>query len=148
MTQLSEHFSDEEFRCHDRSPLPDDFAKTIADTVDFLERLRGFMNFHLFKTQGAWLDLGVIVLSGHRSLPYNLRIGSTKSSQHVAGRAADVVPACGYKWFTYGEWYEMCELVAKSYGEDRPYRLGKYTRSKFVHVDCGYGHGGKRWQGN
>ena len=146
--KLNEHFDSEEFRCHDGSPLPDDFGETIRDTVDFLERLRGFMNFHLFKEKGEWLDIGITVLSGHRSLPYNRRIGSADTSMHVAGKAADVIPAVSFRYFGYSQWYQMAELVAKSYGKERPYRLGKYNRSKFVHVDCGYGHGGLRWTGN
>jgi len=145
--KLSEHFDDQEFRCHNGDPLPDDFAATIKDTVDFLERLRGFMNFYLFKIKKnpAWLDLGITIVSGHRSLAYNRRIGSSDTSQHVAGKAADVIPSVSFRLFGYSEWYAMAELVAKSYGKDRPYRLGKYNRSKFVHVDCGYGHGGLRW---
>lgn len=145
MGDLSEHFNASEFRCHDhRYPLPDDFPETIHDTVEFLERLRGFMNFYIAHATGAWIDLGLIVVSGHRALEYNRRIGSKDSSRHVSGQAADIKPVGGYKYFSYRDFYKMATMVDRSYS-DRPYRLGLYTGSLFVHVDCGYGHGGRRW---
>jgi len=145
--RLSEHFEMREFQCHDGSPLPENFPETIRDAVDFLERLRGFMNFYICRKTNVWLDVGLKIISGHRTLEYNRRIGSNDTSRHVAGQAADVAPVGGYKWFSYSDFYEMCELVDRSFSS-RPYRLGKYNRSKFVHVDCGYGHGGRRWTGN
>jgi hypothetical protein len=147
MGDLSEHFNSTEFRCHDGSPLPDNFPETIKDTVEFLERLRGFMNFYIAKNTGVWLDLGIIIISGHRTLSYNRRIGSSDTSRHVTGQAADVKPVGGYKYFSYGDFYKMCAIVDKSF-PGRPYRLGYYGRSKFVHIDCGYGHGSTRWTGN
>jgi uncharacterized protein YcbK (DUF882 family) len=145
-TQLSEHFKASEFVCHDPKDkaLPNNFAETIADTVEFLERLRGFMNFWLYKKVGQRFDLGIHIMSGYRNLKYNRRIGSTDSSRHVAGQAADVTPSGGFRRVSYEEFYQMLVLVDRSYS-NRPYRIGKYTRAGFVHVDCGYGHGGRRW---
>ena len=143
---LGTHFKAGEFACHDRKDQgpPDNFGITINDTVEFLERLRGFQNFWLFQKTGEWPDLGIHILSGYRNLRYNLAIGSTKSSAHVSGHAADVTPSGGFRRVKYADFYEMAELVDKSFS-DRAYRIGKYTQSGFVHIDCRYGHGGLRW---
>ena len=147
MGDLSEHFSLNEFRCHDNQyRTPDSFKDTIKDTVEFLERLRGFMNFYIFDKTGTWLNIGIQIVSGYRALEYNRRIGSSDTSRHVAGQAADIKPAGGYKYFSYKDFYQMAVLVDRSYS-DRSYRIGFYGRSKFVHVDCGYGHGSRRWNG-
>lgn len=145
--RLGDHFKAREFQCHDGSDLPDLFNSTISHTVEFLERLRGFQNFWLFKETGEWVDLGVHILSGYRNLKYNLKIGSTRTSAHVSGHAADVLPSGGFRRITYQQFYEMIILVDKSFS-NRPYRIGKYTRSGFVHIDCKYGHGATRWVGN
>ena len=147
MGDLSEHFSAKEFRCHDGSALPANFPKTIKDTIEFLERLRGFMNFYIAQKTGTWIDLGIIIVSGYRNLQYNRRIGSSDTSRHVSGQAADIKPVGGYKYFSYGDFYKMAVIVDRSF-KDRPYRLGQYNKSLFVHVDCGYGHGSRRWRGN
>ena len=148
MGDLSEHFNISEFRCHDNQyRTPDSFKTTIKDTVEFLERLRGLMNFYIYQKTGKWLDIGIQIVSGYRSLEYNRRIGSSDSSRHVAGQAADIKPVNGYKYFSYKDFHKMAVLVDRSYS-DRPYRIGYYGRSKFVHIDCGYGHGGRRWSGN
>ena len=145
--KFSPHFNMNEFACRDGSPLPGDFPKTIGHTVEFLERLRFLMNAHVYRQTGRYIDLGLTVVSGHRSLKYNRRIGSKDSSRHVSGQAADVRPANGYVWFKYKEFCDMAELVDTSF-PDRPYRIGKYShlgKNAFIHIDCGYGHGGKRW---
>jgi hypothetical protein len=144
-SKLGEHFTAREFQCHDRSPLPNSFDKTIQPTIEFLERLRGFMNFYIHSKTNVWKDMGLQVVSGYRNLAYNLKIGSTKTSQHVAGTAADVKPVGGYKYFSYRQFYKMCELVDKSFST-RVYSLGLYTRSKFVHVDSR--KKAARWTGN
>ena len=147
MDNLSEHFKASEFQCHDGGPLPGDFHKTIKDTVEFLERLRGFMNFYVCKQTGVWLDLGIHPTSGYRSKEYMKRKNIKDSGNHSGGFAADIEPVGGYKYFSYSDFYKMAVLVDRSY-KSRPYRIGYYGKSKFVHVDCRYGHGGRRWTGN
>lgn len=145
--KLSEHFIPGEFQCHNGDALPENFAETINDTVEFLERLRFLMNCHIYLVTGNYPDSGIQIVSGHRSPRYNRRIGSSDSSRHVSGQAADVKPAGGYKHFTYRDLCDMAELIDKSFS-DRPYRLGRYShlgKNAFIHVDCGYGHGGLRW---
>ncbi len=143
--KLSEHFTAREFQCHDGSPIPDWFPEKIGDTVEFLERLRGFMNWHILKTTGEWLNMGLHVTSGYRTMAYQKRRGIGTTTNHPGGWAADVTPG-GYNVISYDQFWQMAELVAQSF-EDRPYRLGNYAKkaTKFVHVDCRYGYGGLRW---
>lgn len=66
----------------------------------------------------------VIIASGNRCLEYNRSIGSKDTSQHVQGRAADIVvqgvsPDLVYE--TLCEWYP------------RKYGIGKYKT--FTHID-------------
>lgn len=150
--KLSKHFTAREFQCHDGSPIPDWFPEKISDTVDFLERFRGFMNFHVLKVTGEWKDIGLHVTSGYRTMAYQKREGIGKTTNHPGGWAADVNPTYRdkqyyYSDFTYAEFWKMALLVDKSF-KDRPYRLGNYAgkrRYKFLHVDCRYGYGGRRW---
>lgn len=145
--KLSKHFAAGEFQCHDKSPLPETFADTIADTVEFLEQLRALMNSHIYRKTGKKIDVGLIIVSGHRSLKHNRRVGSSDSSRHVTGQAADVKPVGGYKHFTYKEFCKMADQVDEFFPK-RAYRIGRYShlgKNAFLHVDCGYGHGGTRW---
>lgn len=151
MGDLSPHFSAKEFQCHDGSSVPGDFNETIADTVEFLECLRFFMNqvIQLRARTGKYRPVGLRIISGHRNKAYNKRIGGSKRSAHVSGHAADVTPIRGFQHgFSYKEFHKMCEIIDRNF-KDRQYRLGKYTSSGFVHVDCRYpdkfGYGGRRW---
>jgi len=148
---LSEHFSAEEFRCRDGSPLPDDFGETIRDTVEFLERLRLLMNVRLLERTTKWCDAGLAVTSGHRSASHNRAVGGAPDSRHVTGQAADVRPVRGYdETLSYGDFCALARLADASFPE-RPYRLGFYPeagKSAWIHVDCAYGFGARRWGGS
>lgn len=144
MTKLSEHFALEEFACRDGSPLPDDFAETIAPTVHYLEVVRAELNARL----PADLDEGLRVLSGHRSPSYNARVGGAKLSAHVSGHAADVTPSNGFRLIGYGAFYALCDEVARRGGFADMIRLGHYPSRGFVHADCLGGQlGAMRWTG-
>lgn len=150
--QLSKHFKAKEFQCHDGSPLPDIFPERIKDTVEFMERLRGFINFVVLERTGQWKNIGIYITSGHRSPEYMKKKNIKDSGNHSGCYAGDTMPTKDgqhyyYKYFTYEEYWEMTELVDKSF-PDRSYRLGRYDESRFVHVDCRYGYGGRRWKGN
>jgi len=75
-----------------RSPLPANFATTIKDTVEFLERLRTLMNEKLAAKTGKPSNVGLKIISGHRTAAYNRRCGGARNSRHVTGQAADVKP--------------------------------------------------------
>ena len=71
---LSPHFRVQEFRCKDGSdPV---FVDTAL--VELLEQLR----VHFGKA--------VTITSGYRTPAHNAKVGGSKSSQHLLGRAADI----------------------------------------------------------
>ena len=166
--QISEHFQAWELYTHARHgfaarPITRKILAKYEHTLEFAERLRGFMNFVIYQRSGIWMDLGLECISGYRHLEYNRKCKSSNTSMHTDENpksnnlgpcAMDLAPI--YKkgkgrycyGFIYDEFHEMAELVDKSFGDERPYRLGYYGKSGFVHVDCGYGYGGRRWIGN
>ena len=75
MGDLSEHFSSAEFACRCGCGR----AGADASLVDGLQALR-----HV-------VERPVRVSSGFRCAEHNRSVGGAKSSQHLAGRAADVV---------------------------------------------------------
>jgi len=146
--ELSNHFTAKEFRCRGGSDLPPDFAETIRDTVEFIERLRLLMNVRLLERTGKWHNTGIVIVSGHRNESYNNNVGGAKNSRHVTGQAADVRPTRSYdEVFSYSDFCELAELTDKTF-PSRPYRLGFYPHKgaiAWIHVDCAYGFGGRRW---
>ena len=86
---LSEHFTDEEFRCKcQREPCPAP-TQPSADLVEGLERLR------------AMLQQPVIITSGIRCEPYNRLVGGAPTSDHLTGEGADLLITDGHMAFLY-----------------------------------------------
>jgi uncharacterized protein YcbK (DUF882 family) len=75
---VSEHFSIAEFACHDGTPYPLEWADRLNSLCVTLEEIRSRWGGPL------------IVVSGFRTVAYNLRIRGAAHSQHCQGRAADV----------------------------------------------------------
>lgn len=106
---ISDHFRLKEFRCKDGS-----------DPV-FVDR--GLLS--ILETVRSRFGKPVLITSGYRTPSYNRKIGGAKFSQHMYGRAADIVvdgvnPEVVYNF--------LCEAFPKSCG------FGLYA--SFVHVDC------------
>lgn len=106
---ISVHFLVNEFRCKDGA----DPVCVDARLVAILEFVRS--NF----------GKPVVINSGYRTPSYNRKIGGAKFSQHMYGRAADIVvedvkPEVVYNF--------LCEAFPNSFG------FGLYA--SFVHVDC------------
>nr|DAW07892.1 MAG TPA: peptidase [Microviridae sp.] len=115
---ISEHFLVNEFRCKDGA----DPVCVDGRLVSILELVR--------------LKFGkpVVINSGYRTPSYNRKIGGAKFSQHMYGRAADIVvkgvkPEVVYNF--------LCEVFPGSCG------FGLYP--SFVHVDCRKSK--SRWKG-
>ena len=112
------HFTREEFACK---------CGCGQDTVDYklveiLERLR------------EWAGAPIVVTSGNRCPPYNESIGGSKNSQHMLGRAADIVVQGKSPFHVYRkleEWY--------------PDRHGFGYYEGFTHVDSRTNRA--RWKG-
>lgn len=106
---LSEHFSENEMRCRHCSACEVDMRLITA-----LEELRALVG-------------PLHILSGYRCPEHNKRVGGAPKSEHVLGRAADVVATkVGLR-----ELYEAALKVPafKSSG------IGIYPDEGFVHVD-------------
>lgn len=117
MGDLTENFSRHEFRCPCGCGL---------DTVDY-SLLVELQNFR------TWIDMPVIILSGHRCLTHNKKVGGKRNSQHPKGRAADIfVPktnvALVFNYFC-GHVTDLKVDVIKGCG------IGLYRHSNFVHFD-------------
>lgn len=168
--QVSDHIKAYELYTHaahgfPSMPITEEQLDKYQYSLEFAERLRGLMNWVRYERmgEGKYKEQGIRVTSAYRHLKYNLKIGSSDTSMHtdpkhtrlpfrLAPCALDLTPypimgEQEFSVFTYDEFYQMAELVDQSF-PTRPYRLGYYGRSRFVHVDSGYGHGGMRWTGN
>ena len=73
--QLSLHFKAREFRCHDGS----DTILIADELIDLLEKIR------------KHFDKPVNVTSGYRTVTYNKACGGAPGSQHLTGKAADII---------------------------------------------------------
>lgn len=165
--QLSPHIQAWELYTHAAHgfrarPIKEEHISKYKDTLEFAERLRFLMNWVRYERIGKtnYKEQGIEVTSAYRHLQYNLKINSSRTSMHTdptnetpfAPCAMDLRPhpikgEGSWKWFSYDEFYEMAEMVDKSF-PDLPFRLGYYGKSLFVHVDpVGGKHGKLRWTG-
>lgn len=145
-------------------PITEEQLEKYWRTLEFAERLRFLMNWVRKVRMGdKYKEQGIRVTSAYRHIQYNRKVKSTDTSMHTdpfsdkepfcfAPCALDLAPypiLGEQEWsiFTYDEFWEMAEYVDDSF-PDEPFRLGYYGRSLFIHVDSGFGHGGRRWEGN
>ena len=84
MSLLTEHFSREEFACHDGTPLPE---ALVPDTIRLCKNL---------EVLRAALGKPITILSGYRSPEHNGAVNGADHSLHLVGKAADIV-VNGYK---------------------------------------------------
>lgn len=111
MSDLSPHFSESEFTC-------DCGCKTTfvePRLLNALEELRTLIN------------RPIKILSGFRCVKSNQEVGGTKSSQHMYGKAADIV----IKDFSVPQMYEAA-LQINDFFEGG---IGVYPENGFIHVD-------------
>lgn len=115
-TQLSPHFNEDEFRCHDKNgnPCPHCGGKVIVvpALIDALETLREFVG------------IPIQITSGYRCAKHNAEVGGEPNSAHLTGEAADF-------WVSGSkDRFRFIEAIA-FYG---PTRYG-ISRRDFIHVD-------------
>ena len=120
----SRHLSWTELRCKDGTPYP------MAYRTDPTRLPRLAYVFELIRYVVGHLPISNN--SAYRSPSHNRRIGGARKSQHVEGRAMDLVPPKG--WTTR----EFHAVIRDSIPEVRG--LGRYRG--FVHVDV---RPGRRW---
>lgn len=120
MGDLSQHFSRQEFACH--CGCGEDQVSPAL--VEALEQLRA-----------AAGNVPVSIISGRRCLRHNAQVGGSKDSQHLQGRAADLV--------IHGLPLEALFDLAAGVPMFRNGGIGLYPGQGFIHVDV-RGHAA-RW---
>lgn len=76
---MTKNFSKEEFDCNDGSEMPINIYHNMVKVANQLQILRNYLGKPI-QINSAW-----------RSEEYNASIGGVKDSQHIMGRAADIV---------------------------------------------------------
>jgi len=109
--QLSPNFKLSEFNQR-QAPLPEDKVLVHPDLPARLEKLR------------EYVGKPVVITSGYRTPEYNKRVGGAKQSQHMSGRAADILVP--------GMTAEQVEPHAKRAGFTYTQR---YPNKPHLHVD-------------
>ena len=124
---MTKNFNKSEFECSDGSEMNIAIYHNMVKVANQLQILRNY------------IGKPITINSGYRSEEYNASIkGSSKKSQHVMGRAADIVVS----GITPIELHKTIELLIEN-GEMLQGGLGLYKN--FVHYDI---RGTKsRWNG-
>lgn len=117
--RLSANFKVKEFACHDGS----DAILIDEVLVSFLQRMR-----NCFKQP-------LSINSAYRTAAYNAKIGGSPRSQHLAGKAADIVIA-DYSPFAVAQYAESIKAGGIGY-----YPAGQ---GNFTHIDSREGF--SRWE--
>lgn len=80
MIQITEHFSLDEFACHDGTAYPAKHIETrlrpLCETLEVIREAAG--------------GRALRILSGYRTPEWNRKVEGSLRSQHVEGRAADI----------------------------------------------------------
>ena len=113
---MTKNFSKEEFDCNDGSEMPINVYHNMVKVANQLQTLRDYIGKPI-QVNSAW-----------RSEEYNASIGGVKNSQHIMGRAADIV----IKGMTPIEVSKVIERLISN-GDMLQGGLGIY--SSFVHYD-------------
>lgn len=116
MAKLTENFTLKEFQCKDGSDIPNNILPNVIELAKNLQVLRNYIN------------KPITINSGYRSPIYNAKIGGVKNSQHVKGKAADIV----VKGMTPKEVALIIEGLIEN-GKIKQGGIGVY--SNFTHYD-------------
>jgi len=77
--RLTNNFRLSEFDCKDGSEMPSQLLPNVLELAESLQELRNVLNSP------------IRINSAYRSLEHNSKIGGSQSSQHLFGKAADIV---------------------------------------------------------
>jgi hypothetical protein len=140
MTYVSAHFSVNEFRCQDaaRTGYPVAWRDTrLVLLCQSLETIRERLN------EQEPSPVKLVITSGYRTPEYNAAIGGAKRSQHIEGRAADIVAwrlVPGGNVRHHGDWRRLtCKKLGAVVADLMrgqwipPGGIGYYA--SFIHVD-------------
>lgn len=129
MSGPSDHLSWRELACKDGTPYPN------AYVVD--ERV--FKLAKAFEDIRRIWDRPIIVVSAYRTSAWNRQVGGARNSQHLHGRALDLLPPRGV---ALREFYEVIRDEANLF---KITGIGLYTT--FVHIDTRPGTRLAVWRG-
>ena len=125
---MTKNFTKEEFDCNDGCEMPINVYHNMVKVANQLQVLRDE------------LKKPIHINSAYRSEEYNASIGGVSNSQHIMGRASDVV----VKGMTPLEVHNTIERLIEN-GDMLQGGLGLYEKKGFVHYDI---RGTKaRWNG-
>jgi uncharacterized protein YcbK (DUF882 family) len=113
---MTKNFSKEEFDCNDGSEMPINVYHNMVKVANQLQTLRDYIGKPI-QVNSAW-----------RSEEYNASIGGVKNSQHIMGRAADIV----IKGMTP---IEVSKIIEELIGKGDMLQGGLGIYSSFVHYD-------------
>ena len=77
--QITAHFSLDEMKCKDGTPVPKRYLTNVKALFMCLERIRE-----------EW-GKPITIISGYRTESYNEQVGGSENSQHLAASAADII---------------------------------------------------------
>ena len=77
--RLTKNFSLSEFDCKDGTEMPSELLPNVLELAESLQELREMLNSP------------IRINSAYRSLEHNTKIGGSTNSQHLFGKAADIV---------------------------------------------------------
>lgn len=114
----SKHLSWKELACKDGTPYPERFINDgrvfkLAQAFEEIRRLCG--------------DRPITILSAYRTPSWNIKVGGAVRSQHVQGRALDLLPPGTMKPIKF---YELIKANHEEFGING---IGLYKA--FVHID-------------
>ena len=115
---MTKNFSKEEFDCSDGSEMNIAIYHNMVKVANQLQILRNY------------IGKPITVNSAYRSQEYNASIGGAKNSQHIMGRAADIV----VKGMSPLAVHTTIELLIEK-GDMLQGGLGLYEKKGFVHYD-------------
>lgn len=124
--RLTTNFWKSEFDSKDGAEMPEDVLYNIQKLANQLQVLR------------SYLGKSIKINSGYRSPSHNKSIGGVKNSQHVLGKASDIV--------VKGIKPEQLALIIErliSDGDMLQGGIGIYNT--FVHYDIGFKGKKRRW---
>jgi uncharacterized protein YcbK (DUF882 family) len=124
MATITKNFNINEFKCKDGTPVPSELLKNVIELANNLQIIRDY------------IDLPITILSAYRTENHNKKVGGAKKSQHLQGKAADLLTELNSK-----KLYDIIEFLINE-GKIKEGGLGLYEN--FVHYDI---RGVKaRWQ--